>query len=151
MRSDVGVVEGFFGIPRPAIMDLHDDGRFVLVRINPSTKTFGEKIFDCPVMNLSVGGASTYLTLSANGTKKRVDFSTRSAVGFGALGIVGYAIASSYATDAGLKNWVAMFRQNGLLRHYSNTSRNLIVLGSILGGLVILVVGLAVLARAFAP
>jgi len=150
MRSDVGVVEGFFGIQKPAIMDLHDDGRFVLVRIDPTTKTFGEKIFDCPITSLSVGGASTYLTVSANGLKKRVDFSSRSAVGAGTLGLIGYAIASSYATDAGLKNWVAMFRQNGLLRRYSNTNRNLIILGSILGGLLLLVFGGAALASALA-
>jgi hypothetical protein len=148
LRSEVGVVEGFFGFHKPAVMDLHDDGRFVLVRVDRRSHEFGEMIFDSPVDALSVGGASTYLTITANGKKKRVDFSTSSPVGIVELGLIGYAIAATNASAAGLPNWVAVFKQRGLLRRYSNTNRNLKVLGiiaaSIVGLFVILLVVLSV-------
>lgn len=117
-------------------MDLHEDGRFVLVRVNPKSREFGEMIFDVPVDALRVGGAGTYLILTAEGRKKRIDFATRSAVGPAAFGVIGYAIASSYATAAGRPAWVDFFKQRGLLLKFDSGRRLkalLIILGVLVG------------------
>ena len=122
---------------KSAVMDLHDDGRFVLATIELTTGSIIQMVIDTPVHNLSVNGATTYLAITAGDMTKKVDFSgeTPPVLAIG-LGVLGMELSRVSAEKAGIKDWVAAFKQCGVFRGFGINRRNLIVL-IIVGAVVI--------------
>ena len=138
LRSEVGVMgQGLSLSGQPAVMDLHDNDRFVLIKFNPRTGEFGERVFDTPVSSLRVSGTSTYLTISEGRVKRRVDFAGNSPVGVAGFGLLGYAIQASYASQSGIKSWVEVFRERGVMRRQLSTARRLLIFVGILVGIIV--------------
>ena len=132
---------------KPAVMDLHDDGRFVLAKIELSTGNITEMVIDTPVNNLSVNGATTYVAITAGEVTKKVDFSGETPPGLAvAMGVVGMEMSRVSAEKAGIKDWVTVFKEHGVFRGFGINRRNLIVLAIvgvvIVGVIVALSVGI---------
>lgn len=144
LRSEVDVLGGGFSLRQPAVMDLHDNDRFVLIKFDPRTGEFGERVFDTPVSSLAVTATSTYLTITEGRLKRRVSF-TDGGVGLAAFGLIGYAIAASNASKAGLTSWVELFRARGVMKRQLNAALRILILF----GIVIVVFGVIVAAFAY--
>ena len=127
---------------RAAVMELHDDNRFVLGKLDSTGAYVTDMVFDLPVNQLSVSGSQSSLVLSANGIKKRVDFSNGKSVGV-AFGVVGLAIDAAQAKNSGINNWVAAFKQGGAKTKHRGSNVNAT-------RLIVLVAVLLVLITAFA-
>jgi len=141
LRSQVEVMGGLVSIgAKSAIMDLHDDGRFVLVRVDLRSQQWGETLIDAPVRSLRVNSGSTYLTINAGGVKRRVDFAGESPVGFALFGLIGAAISRSFAEKAGLDAWIETFRAQGVLGRLNETVRNVLILVGIGVGVALAIV-----------
>ena len=130
LRGRVGIMDGATRIgAKPAILDLHDDGRFVLARIDPRSGEVTEMVIDTPIGNVSVNRATTYLAITAGSVTKKVDFSGETPAGMAmALGAFGMELSRISAEKAGIKDWVAAFKTHGVFRGYGINRRNLIVL-----------------------
>ncbi|MDQ1570348.1 MAG: hypothetical protein QOF79_1022 [Actinomycetota bacterium] len=150
LSNRVQVFDGFtIFSARAAVMELHDDNRFVLGKLDSTGAYVTDMVFDLPVNQLSVSGSQNSLVLSANGTKKRVDFSNGKSVGI-AFGVVGLALDAAQAKKSGINNWVAAFKERGAktkLRASNVNSTRLIVLVAILVALVTFITVVGALAR----
>jgi hypothetical protein len=135
LRSKVEFLKGLARLP--AVLDLHDSGRVVVVRVNPRTGDFGEIVVDVPMPEISVTRVSTELRIVAAGKRSRVDFAGDSPIGLIGFGLIGLAVQNSYAKTAGIDNWVETFRHYGVLRPYRSWLRVLIALGIVVGVIVI--------------
>ena len=114
---------------KPAAIELHDD-RFILAKWDEATQQKTEVVMDVPLTDLTVGGSMAMLTFTANGLKRRVDFSfgARLALIGGAAGLVA---ANSLAKSSGMEAWLHEFTQRGVRVKFLRTS--MIVLWSVLG------------------
>lgn len=113
------------------VIELHDDNRFVMFRLDPTTQLRTETVVDVPLSELSVRGSESQLQFIAAGLKKRVNFSH--AVTLGALGgLAGVAIASAMSPKSMIKTWVADLKARGVaVRYTSSLKIVLIALGVI--------------------
>ena len=149
LRSEVKVYKAGFRLGSQfAIMDLHDNGQFVLIHVDQRSGQFLDRVFDTDIRNLSVKGASTYLTItSTDRVKRRVDFASDAGAGMLAFGLLGAAISSSLANKSGLQEWVATFRRYGVLRSFSHTWRNIAIMLGATFALIIILILIAVASR----
>ena len=108
---------GFFSFgTRPAVMELHDDNRFVLFAIDKISQVRTETLMDAPLATLRVRKQQSLLIFSSGSLKRRVDFADGSEyIGFAAAGLVGMAIAGAAAEPkSGILTWIAALRAHGV-------------------------------------
>ncbi|HEY1531215.1 MAG TPA: hypothetical protein VGF80_10400 [Galbitalea sp.] len=130
LRSQVQIFEGAtIRSSIPAGMELHDDDRFLLLELDPATGAVVKPIIDTPVTNLDVNPSATYLQIASGGISKRVVFAAGDRVPFPVLGVIGMEMSRQAAVKAGLNQWIAVFKQHGVLRKFTTNTRNAIVLG----------------------
>ena len=108
---------GFFSFgTRPAVIELHDDHRFVMFAIDKVTQARTDTLMDTPLSGLRVRKQQALLLFSSGSIRRRVDFSDGSEyIGFAAAGLVGLAIAGAVAQPkSGILTWIAALRANGV-------------------------------------
>lgn len=129
----------FTGVP--ALLELHDDNRLSLTKVDPATGIRSDVVLDVPLTELTVGGGSSTLTLIAGGKKTRVDFNRGSRWALAAGGIVGLAVAGALTADSGLGDWIKTFKAHGVTVKYWGMGKSIaIALGVVLFLFVIAVV-----------
>ena len=146
LRSKVEFLKGFARLP--AVLDLHDSGRVVIVRVNPRTGDFGEIVVDAAMPDIEVKRVSTELRIVTAGKRSRVDFAGDSPIGIIGFGLIGLAVQNSYAKDAGIDKWVETFRHYGVLRPYRMWLHVLVATGIAIG-IIILVLALGFISAGF--
>ena len=104
-----------------AVIELLDDNRFVMFKVDPETGLRTDTVLDVPVSDLAVKGAGQQLVFTANGLTKRVDFapSRNFAAAFG--GLAGLAIASAVSGPTGIKAWRQELKERGVQVKGANT------------------------------
>jgi hypothetical protein len=143
LRSHVDIFKGATRLSGVrAGMELHDDGRFMLVKLDPSTSEVTEIVFDTAVTNLDVNPGTTYLDITLDGVKKRVVFAAAERIPFPLLGVIGMEVSRKAAERAGLRDWIDVFRDRGVLRKFTTNHRTALLLGA---GIVVIVVVIVVL------
>jgi hypothetical protein len=140
--------EGLVG--KKAVIELHDDHRFVLFRIDPKSQARTETVLNVPAATLRVTGSQSFLLLHAASTRKRIDFANPNQLsGFAAGGLIGAAVADAYANPSGIRVWVDALRAHGASVKYSGMSTSMkvifITFAALMGSLVILSVVLTLL------
>lgn len=132
---------------RPATIELHDDGRLVLVAhgtgdggnpgegaAEPSAAT---TLLDVPASELRVGGSVSTLTLAAGESRYRVEFSSEARVLTAHSGLNEYRrgarlrAAQRLVRESGLPDWVAALRARGARIRYWSIPR---IVGWTVGG-----------------
>ena len=108
---------GFFSFgTRPAVIELHDDNRFVMFAIDKTTQVRTDTLMDVSLATLRVRKQQSLLVFTSGSIRRRVDFSDGSEyIGFAAAGLVGLAIAGAVAQPkSGILTWIAALRANGV-------------------------------------
>ena len=146
LHSQVTIFEGALRSGgMPADIELDDDGRFTLTKVDRSTRAATETVFDTSVQNLDVNPGTTYLDITANGVKKRVDFAGSDHIPFVLLGALGMELSRKAAERAGLKDWLAAFKERGVVRRFTTNDRTAVILGSAIVVIVAVIVLLVVM------
>jgi hypothetical protein len=115
LASRVTLYEGFTPfVGKPAALELHDDDRLVLVKLDRRTGAIIAKKIDIPLSDVSVRGESSTLSIAARGVVTKVDFSTSRGVAFLVGGGFGVAIAEAVGKNSGIDGWLAALRERGV-------------------------------------
>ena len=134
---------------KKAVIELHDDNRFVLAKIDEATGAKTETVMDVPLTALEVGGSQAMLTFKANGVKKRVDFSFGSRAAMALGGVAGMAISGQLAKNSGIGTWVEAFKSRGVPVKFMSFGKMMGISFAIVGGIVVIIV-IAVVIGVFA-
>lgn len=126
-----------------AVIELLDDNRFVMFKVDPETGLRTDTVIDVPLTELAVKGSGQQLVFSTNGLTKRVDFapSRNFAAAFG--GLAGLAIASAVSGPSGIKAWRQELKERGVQVKGANTALLIVI------AVVVFVVVFAAAAGAF--
>jgi hypothetical protein len=126
----------------PVVMELHDDRRFVMFRIDKKTQLRTETLFDVPASSVVARGSQSSLVIEAKGVRQRIEFKNPNQLtGFLAGGLIGAAIADAFANPSGIRTWVDALRAHGAQVRYSAMSTSMkvifITFGALMGTLVL--------------
>ena len=108
---------GFFSFgTRPAVIELHDDNRFVMFAIDKTTQVRTDTLMDVSLATLRARKQQSLLVFTSGSIKRRVDFADGSEyIGFAAGGLVGMAIAGAVAEPrSGIHTWIDALRAHGV-------------------------------------
>ena len=132
---------------RKAVIELHDDNRFVMFLIDHKTQARTETLVDAPAASITVGGTQSYLLINDGQRKRRVDFKNPNTLtGLAIGGAIGMAVADTVGNTSGIKTWVEALRAHGARIKYSAISTSFKVIMITFGALMLsLVIAVAVL------
>ena len=145
MQQPVTVFDGISQFSaKKAVIELHDDNRFVLYKIDEVTGAPTEIVMDVPLTALEVSGSQAILLFKANGLRKRVDFSFGSRLAMGMGGVAGIAVAGALAKNSGVGEWVDAFRARGVPVKFMTFGRMMGISFAIAGAVILVIVVVAV-------
>jgi hypothetical protein len=99
---------------KPVALELHDDGRLVLLALDRKTGAVREKLLDVALSEADIRTESSLLIILAPGKKFRVDFAQYRGAAFLAGGIIGMAVSESAAKNSVVAGWVTGLRDRGV-------------------------------------
>lgn len=125
------------------VIELHDDHRFVMFRVDPKSQFRTETLLDVPTSHLGASGNQSFLVLRSGIVKRRIDFPNPNQLsGFLAGGVIGAAVADAYANPSGIRTWVEALRAHGAQVRYSGMSTSMkvvfIAFGVVFGSVLLL-------------
>ena len=121
-----------------SLIEMHDDGRFVISRIDAKTGERGDVIMDAPASSVRLERDGSALIVGAAGSRRRIDFTPGTGAALLAGGVIGAAINSAVRGTEGKDEWLAAFAAHGVTPNWWNRTR--VVSLSFLGVLVVVAV-----------